>query len=340
MKRGSKRFGFITLASIAILTAIGFVSLRQKSTEQSIAPIAKLTIAYSPFEHTTLLWIAESQRFFWQNGLDVTLRKYDTGVGSLDGMVNGETDITVGVTEFPTVGRAFQKAGIGIIGSVAKIDQIYLVGRKDRGIEKVSDLKGKRVGTTFRTVAEFHLGRFLDLHGMNMQDVTLVDVKTPAEWVNAVANGEIDAIATAQPYANSARERLGADAIFWPAQSSQPIFGLIVATNEWIEKHPDLVRRFLESLAQAEDYIVRHPAEAQTIVQKQLNMDASYMKTVWSQNRFALSLDQSLVLAMEDEARWMMINNLTTEKQLPNFLDYIHEHNLRSIKPEAVNIIR
>lgn len=334
------KFGLI-IAIIAILGVTGFALLGPRSMKKFIGPCAKMTLAYSPFEHATLLWIAEDQRFFSQNGLDVTIRKYDTGVGSLDGMLNGEADITVGVTEFPTVGWAFRKAGFRIIGSVAKIEQIYLVGRKDRGIEKVSDLKGKMVGTTFRTIAEFHLGRFLDLHGMNMQeDVALVDVKTPAEWVNAVANGEIDAIATAQPYVNSAKERLGANAVIWPAQSSQPIFGLIAATDEWIKKHPELVTRFLESMAQAEEYSIRHPAEAKAIVQKQLNLDAAYMETRWSQNRFSLSLDQSLILAMEDEARWMIINNLTAEKQIPNFLDYIHENSLKAIKPEAVNIIR
>ena len=64
------------------------------------------------------------------------------------------------------------------------------------------------------------------------------------------------------------------------------------------------------------------------------------METVWSQNQFSLSLDQSLITAMEDEARWMIKNNLTTEKQVPDFLDYIYEDGLKAVKPEAVNIIR
>ncbi len=36
----------------------------------------------------------------------------------------------------------------------------------------------------------------------------------------------------------------------------------------------------------------------------------------------------------------MIENNLTSEKQLPNFLDSVHEDGLKAIKPEAVNIIR
>jgi NitT/TauT family transport system substrate-binding protein len=248
-----------------------------------------ITIGYSPFEQNALLWIAQDQHFFEANGLKVTLRKYDTGVGSLDGMLNGETDITAGVTEFPMVGKAFKKESIRIIGTIAKTEQIYLVGRKDRGIENY---------------------------------------------------GDIDAIATAQPYANLAKKRLGANAVVWPAQGSQSIFGLIVSTNERITNYPEPISRFLKSLAQAEEYTISNPVEAKAIVQKQLNVDAEYMETIWSQDQFSLSLDQSLILAMEDEARWMINNNLTTEKNVPDFLDYIYEDDLKSIKPEAVNIIR
>ncbi len=306
----------------------------------SLGTPESITIGHSPFEHTALFWVAVDLGFFSQNGLNVTSRKYDSGVASLVGLLNSEVDIAVGVTEFPLVGRALQKERIRTIGSIDKGEIIYLIGRKDRGIENVTDLKGKRVGTALRTISEFYLGRFLELHGMSMQDITLVDVKTPEEWVNAVADGDIDAVVTAQPYANAARERLGDNAVVWSAQSSQPLYSQAISTDEWIQQHPELIARFLKSLAEAEEYVITHPTESKAIVQKRLNLSAEYMDTVWKQNQFTLSLDQSLVLAMEDEARWMIKNNLTTEKQVPNFLDYIYEDGLKVIKPESVNIIR
>jgi len=36
----------------------------------------------------------------------------------------------------------------------------------------------------------------------------------------------------------------------------------------------------------------------------------------------------------------MIKNKLTSEKTVPNFLDYIYEDGLKAVKPEAVNIIR
>jgi NitT/TauT family transport system substrate-binding protein len=331
----------LVLALVAGVSAAGFGAWSfldsPKHTGENTDPIL---VAYSPFESTALFWIAEDRHFFRGNGINVTLRKYDSGAAALEGMMKGEADIAVGVTEYPLVGKALQEADILALGNIDKGDFIYLVGRRDRGIEEVGDLRGKKVGTTFGTVAEFHLGRFLLLHGMDTQDVTLVDVKTPEGWVNAVADGDIDAIVTAQPYANVARDLLGTNAVFWQAQSSQPLFALVVATDDWITAHTGPAAGFLKSLAQAEEYLNTHPAEAMSIVQGRLNLEPGYMDTVWEQNRFSLTLDQSLVLAMEDEARWMMANNLTKATAMPDFRDHIDPQFLEKVKPGSVNIIR
>ena len=326
----------VLIRSLAILVSVLFGFSCSSSTEQ----MPSIVVAYAPFESIALLTIADEQNLFKGNGLNVTLRKYDTGVGALDGMLNGEADMAVGANEFPLVGKAFKKEGICTIGSIAKSDFIYLIGRKDRGIENVSDLKGKKVGTTLKTISEFYLGRFLEIHGMRMSDITLVDLKTPTEWVDVIVNGDIDAVATAQPYANSVRDRLGANAIAWPAQSSQPLFTQVISKNEWVKNNPELVSRFLKSIAQAEEYAIGNPAEAKATVQKRLNLNPGYMETVWSQNQYFLSLDQSLVVAMEDEARWMIHNGLTSQAEIPDFSEYIYKDGLKAIRPERVTIIR
>ena len=335
-----KRFNWVTkIISIIGTILLSVIGLSCSSGRQS-APIESITVAWSPFEPGALLWVAEDQNIFSQNGLSVTLLKYDTGASSLDGMLNGGADIAFGVTEFPMVKSVFGKSEARIIGTAATVEQQYLVARKDRGIEQVSDLKGKRVGTTFGTIAQFYLGRFLELNGMNIQEVTAVDLKTPAEWENAVADGVIDAIVTAQPYADLAIKHLGSNAVVWPAQSGQQVFGLIVSSEDWIKVHPEQIDRFLKSIAKAEEYVIGHPTEAKAIMQKKLSIDASLVDSAWSRDQFSLSLDESLVVAMEDEARWMISNKLTTEKEVPFFNDYIYEGALEAIKPEAVNIIR
>ena len=96
----------------------------------------------------------------------------------IDGMENGDVDISVS-SEYPIVTEAFKKENISVIGCIDKYQTTYLVGRKDRGIENISDLKGKKIGLSRGGIGEFYLGRFLDLHDMSLQDVTLVDIKLP-----------------------------------------------------------------------------------------------------------------------------------------------------------------
>ncbi len=97
--------------------------------------------------------------------------------------------------------------------------------------------------------------------------------------------------------------------------------------------------RFLESLSQAEDFVINHPAQAKAIVKNQMSLSDAYADKVWSQNQFSLSLDQSLLVAMQDEAQWLINNNLTNALFVPNFVDYVYVDGLNSVKPGAVNII-
>jgi len=242
-------------------------------------------------------------------------------------------------TEFPLVGSAFRKDRIRATGTIAKSEFIYIVGRKDRGIETVADLKGKRVGTTLRTIAEFYLGRFLELHGMNQQGMTLVDLKTPAEWVNAIVAGDVDAVATAQPYANAVKDRLGANAVVWSAQSGQPLYALAIATDAWIANNPDCSERSLPRW--------RRRSSISSGIQPRREPSSRSAGPGSVVHGLRLAAEPVFTLSRRvahpghgRRGRWMIKNNLTGERQVPNFLDHIHEGGLKVTKPEAVNIIR
>ena len=325
---------------IIIIVAGSLLPAFAVSCEPKSQPKQTITIGWSPFETATLLWIAEDQKFFPDNGINVVYRKYDTGAASLNGMLDGEADIAVGMTEFPMVKKALDNSAARIVATIAKVEQQYLVTRKDRGIEKPKDLKGKTIGTTFGTAAEFYLGRYLELNSIPLKDITEVDLKTPAEWESAVADGIVDAIVTAQPYADLASKRLGSNAVVWPVQSGQYVYGLAVCSADWAEKNPEIAANFIKSLERAGDYAIKHPTESKAILQRQLNMDAQYTESSWSRSQFQVLLDQSLIAAMEDEARWMISNNLTNVKQMPDFTDFIYTDALKAVKPDAVNVIR
>ena len=286
----------------------------------------------------TLVYVAQERHFFDANGLRVNVKDtYPSGVATTDALLKGDVDI-VWTAEFPMVRHAFEKRPISIITIFGRFTTEFLFARKDRGVATISDLRGGRIGVARNTIAEFYLVRFLALNGVKPQDVSLVDL--PGDQSREqITSGSIDRVVTWEPYANQIREQLGDKVVVWSIQSSQPGYGLIVARNDWLSASPEITNRFLKSLAQAEDYLVRNPEAAKTIVQKRMGLDDAGMQVFWSGIQSFLSLDQSLILAMEDEARWMIKNNLTREKQIPDFTKYIYWDGLKAIKPEAVSII-
>jgi len=255
-------------------------------------------------------------------------------------LLSGKVDIVGNMSEFPVVSGAFQNSDISVISCVATSENICLVGRKDRGVSQISGLKGKKVGTIQGTITDFYLSTVLTLNGMTSQDITTVNVKSAAGAVSAIVNGDVDAVIVGQPYVDSAETQLGTDAFLQSAQNYQPLNILAVSTKEWISSNSDTVNKFLKALVQAEEFLTNNPDKAEAIVQQQLGLDDTTMKSSWNQVQFALSLNESLVAAMEAEAQWMIANNLTTSTQIPNFLDYVEENNLKAVKPESVNVIR
>lgn len=331
-------------SAVKVITAIAAIVLAGFGTwclmslpATSLGTPESITIGNMHIEGSALIYIAKDQGFFKQNGLNVTIRDYDTGLAAINGLLNGDVEVA-DTAGYPLVGMAFKKEKIQTIGSIDKSEIEYFVGRKDHGIENISDLKGKMIGLPRGTLPEFYLGRFLELHDMDVSDVTIFNLNL-SQSEDALVNRDVDAIVNWQPYTNTVQGRLGSNAVVWPVQNHQESYGLMICRNDWITKNPELVNRFLRSLAQAEEFASNHPAAAKAIVKKQMNFSDAYMETVWQQNQFSLSLDQSLITAMEDEGRWMIKNNLTTEKAIPNFRNYISTLGLEEVKPGSVNII-
>ncbi len=328
---------FFLLASLLFTLLTGFGSWSCSKSDDS-GRMENIIIGAPPLEQNALIYIANDQRFFARNGLNISIKDYDSGVTALNGMLKREVGIAE-AAEFPFVRAAFQKEQICVIACNDKFENDYIIGRRDRGIDKVSDLKGKRIGVSLKTINEFYLGRFLGLNGIDMKDIAPVDIR-PGQFVDALAGGSVDALIAWQPYISRILEKEGTRVVVWPAQSGQAVYGLLVCSRGWLTQHTDALKRFLKSLAEAEDYLVHHPEEAKAIVRKRLKYDDSYMARIWPQHRFSLSLDQTLIVAMKDEAQWMIKNNLTAEKAIPDFTHYIHLDGMKAVKPEAVSIIR
>ncbi len=318
-----------------LIVAAGLSACGQSTSE----PVEELTIGVFKGVFSSLIWIAESQGYFPDNGLDVTIQdEYETGIAPMMDAIDGKVDIASGA-EFVLVSLSFDNKNLKAISTIDLADAIELVARKDHGITRPTDLRGKKIAIPKNTQAEFFLGRFLTFNGLSLDDVEIVGMN-PSELVDAIVAGTIDAGMIWEPNIYEISNSLGNNLVTFSGQSGQDFYFLMVTTNEVITARPEAIERFLNALVEAENFVKKHPEQAKDIITARLDVEEEYVESVWPKNDFTTSLPQSLILAMDDEARWRIANNLTDKTVVPNYLDYIYLDGLEALKPEAVTIIR
>jgi sulfonate transport system substrate-binding protein len=241
-------------------------------------------------------------------------------------------------SEFTVVKKVLDNSNISIIGTIDRFQQINIIARKDKGIQNMTDLANKNIGLTSGTSAEFFFGRSLELNNMNLSQVKIINIQ-PNQIVEALSNGTVDAAVTWQPYLYQIRNQTAIDVVEWSAQSGQQVYNVLSATHSWINTHNKTVIAFLEAITQAENYLQSNLVDGKNIIINQLNYTKEYVESVWPDHKFALSLDQSLVLIMEDEARWLVANNLTNATSVPNFQNYIYPNGLAQVKSSSLSIV-
>ena len=69
-------------------------------------------------------------------------------------------------------------------------------------------------------------------------------------------------------------------------------------------------------------------------------MEETILASIWDDFVFELSLEQSLLTILEDEARWAIKNGFTNKTKVPNYLGYFYLDAMKAVKPEAVTIIK
>jgi NitT/TauT family transport system substrate-binding protein len=315
----------LAIAIVIILIIAVVTALQLFPTIPHQDKLEPLTIGAEFSQVNTLIFVAQNMSYFSNNGLNVTIQPYISGAAALGAMTDDNVNIAAS-SEFTVVNRILGDSNMSIIGTIDRFQQINLAARKDKGIQNVTDLVNKNVGLTFGTSAEFFFGRFLELNQVNHSQVRKVNLQ-PTHMVEGLTNGTVDAVVTWQPFLYQIRNQMANNIVEWPAQSGQQVYSVLSAKNSWIDTHNQTVSKLLSAIAQARDYLQSNPSDGKNIIMNKLNYTTDYLNSVWTDHKFTLSLDQALVLIMEDEARWLIANNLANATNIPDFKNYILETN-------------
>ncbi len=333
------RFAVWITVVVSALAVAGYFLTHTTKNRQPDSPLQKITIAYSATADAVLAEVAQVQGYYLQEGLDAIPHLHPYGKLALREVLDGKADFAT-VAETPVMFAIMKGEKISVIATIQTSNKnTAIVARKDKGILTPAGLKGRKIAATFGTTSQFFMDVFLALHGIARKDVKVIDVKA-GELQDALMRGDVDAVSSFNPYLMRVQKKLGDRGITFYDENAYTQTFNIVATQEFIGRNPGTVKKMLQALIKAEEFVKQKPEEAQKIVADFDRMDIATVHEIWSGIKVSVALDEALVLALEDESEWAIENKLAGKTHVPNYLDSIYFEGLVSVKPKAVRILR
>jgi len=130
-----------------------------------------------------------------------------------------------------------------------------LVTRKDTAINKIEDLKGRRVAVTRGTDPHIFLVRALRSVGLSEKEIVPVLLQHP-DGKTALIRGDVDAWAGLDPMMAQAQVEDGAR-LFYRNKDANT-WGILNASEDFLKQYPDLTRRLLGVYERARKYCLAH----------------------------------------------------------------------------------
>src|SRR5215813_4014985 len=145
----------------------------------------------------------------------------------------------------------------------SKPEWTALVTTKDSKINKVEDLKGKKVAMVRGTDPHIFAVRALLAAGLTDRDITPVLVQQHADGGTALIRGDVDAWAGLDPM--MAQHELIDGARLFYRNPDANTWGILNAREEFLKDHPDLAKRVTAAYEEARKYSLANYDELKKI---------------------------------------------------------------------------
>jgi len=215
------------------------------------------------------IWTGLANGAFADQGLDLKMVKFTTGLELFQAMIGGSIDVlSTGavVSNFPARGQG----KVFLINNV-EYATAQLWVRGDSGIKTAADLKGKKISTTAGTTAHVFLNQVLKQAKLEEgKDVQLVNLRM-TEAVTSFISGAVPAVALWVPFDVTVRQKTEGARMLVDASAFYPeaaIVGGWAANNAYYEKNLPVLQSLIKGWVKANDYLLSNTDEAIAVLQK------------------------------------------------------------------------
>lgn len=308
---------------LASIPAISFIN-------SPVVPFAHITLECTPQAATACVFQAKLRGYFAAEGLDVQINQHLTGRQALATMIeNGSGYATCADTPFT---MAYSKAAtVTVLAQTGHTTNfIQLIGRRDRGItEDPSSLISRRIGVTRGTNTEYVLYSTCLLREIRQDQVAFIDLK-PDELEGALLSGSVDAVAMWEPFASRTAAMIGDQGVQVKLSDFYRSMWLLVAHTG--KRDPHCERSLLRALIRSTADLTDNCEQWLEPLAREMGRTPDELRRDLQQSRLRITLDQSLLLELEAQRRWLNLGG-------PEIFDGLSPHSLSEVAPEAVTLI-
>jgi ABC-type nitrate/sulfonate/bicarbonate transport system substrate-binding protein len=223
----------------------------------------KVQFPYRSESHLSFLHVVGESGSWEKHGLEVEYDKFISSEDSHKNVANGSVEFVGGNHLSPYIRRPEGDKWV-YLGQTVSLLNHRLVVRSDSGINRVADLRGKKIASKGQHPG-LNTWLFIKQNGL-LGDCTIECVRGETPHWEVVRDGQADA-AFVTPPADTFARRAGMKVIevgFLPM-----VWFTTVSTGlPFVEKHPDIVDRFLRGICEGIAYFKTHRAESIKIIKE------------------------------------------------------------------------
>jgi NitT/TauT family transport system substrate-binding protein len=212
-------------------------------------------------------YLAEQKGFFQQVGVNVELKQFSSFAAAEQaynaGRLSGLATSLNGILSLTNEDRPMK--AVMVIDYSRGADGI--VARK--GINKIEQLRGKKIGVGLWAVGSYILARALEKGKLKADELQIINITRP-EGEEAFLRGEIDALVTYEPSLSYLSRQTQAKVIFTSREIPGEIVDVFCFDEMLLRLRRDVCRRVLAAYFRAVAYWNEHPEEANAVLLQQI----------------------------------------------------------------------
>jgi taurine transport system substrate-binding protein len=210
-------------------------------------------------------------------GVPVKWISFPSGPPALTALAAGEVDI-VRVGSVPVASSLAKNIPFKVIALSGIIDTSERLSAKN-SIKTIKDLEGHSVASVAGSTAHYALLAAFKVNGVDVTKVKLVNLK-PADQLAAWKRGDIDASYIWGPFWHDLAEEDG-HVLLSSGELNKDgyyLFNVYVVSNDFAEKYPDLVPKFLNAFQDTVNRYKADPDGSAALIAKELEQDVEGAK--------------------------------------------------------------